>query len=350
MAKVKKITTSALESKFGKLTVFHTTMTVQDVLAISYVAVRGQDEEEGAVQRLLNKRRVQSIKDFVLAGNTFFNTFIINWTNSDIKPNYSNGKMTLPIVQDSAQIIDGQHRLAGLQESIKENKAIGKQKILISICDELSTKDAARIFVNINSEQRPVPKSLIYDLFGEIEDDQNHAINRANDIATELNENNDSPYYGLIKFPGKLKGLAGIDLSAVVSALKRHLQPAGTFASHNLTNLQNQKSVVINYFTAIKSFYDKEGLWDDKARDPFLTNAGFIGATDYLTTKLLTKCAEKKTFTVEIFKNLLDLPKSHLLEKKDLKNLEGKSQRKRVVEFLEANLLNSLPEQDEYKF
>jgi DGQHR domain-containing protein len=317
---------------------------------MSYVAVRGRDEEEAAVQRLLNKKRVQAIKEFVLSGNTFFNTFIINWTNSKDKPVFSNREIKIPVIKHSAQIIDGQHRLAGLEEAIKEQKGIGEQKILVTICVGLSTKEAAQIFVNINSEQKPVPKSLIYDLFGEVDDNQNHETNRAVDIATELNENTDSPYYGLIKFPGKLKGSAGIELSSVVSALKKHLEPNGTFASHNLTNLQNQKMVIINFFSAIKFFYDKELLWENKVINPFLMNAGFIGAIEYLTTRLLTKCAEKKSFTLETFKDLLNLPKGHLLSRAKLKSLEGKSQRKEVTEFLKSNLLKTLPEQDEYKF
>src|SRR3990167_9313965 len=116
----------------------------------------------------------------------FFNTFILNWTNAKVKPEFTDGSMTVPIVPSAAQIIDGQHRLAGLQEAIKENDKIGEQEILVTFCIELTTKEAALIFVNINSEQKPVPKSLIYDLFGEMEDDTNHAINRATDIAEDL--------------------------------------------------------------------------------------------------------------------------------------------------------------------
>jgi len=349
--KTKNISSKALESKFGDLSVYHTTVEVNDVISIAYAAIRGKDKEEGAVQRLLNKKRVTKIKDFILEGNTFFNTFILNWTNIDFKPSFDEGSITLPIVPNSAQIIDGQHRLAGLEEAIKEDKNVGTQKILVTICTELSTKNAAKIFLNINSEQKPVPKSLIYDLFGEVVEDQNHATNRATDIATELNENTDSPYYGLIKFPGNLTGSTGIELSAVVNALKKHLEPEkGTFSNHNLIDLQKQKNVIMNYFTAIRFFYEREGLWDNKKKNPFLGNAGFIGAVDFLMGSLIIKCADKKSFTVDTFKELLDLPKSSLLDKSSLKNFEGRLQRKKVTEFLGLNLLNSLPTEDEYTF
>jgi len=350
MARIRKYKSKVLKSKFGGLNVYNLIMKVKDVQHVSYVAVRGKDDEEGAVQRLLNRKRIQSIKSFVLEGNMFFNTFILNWTNVDFKPKLIDGIMEVPIIPSAAQIIDGQHRLEGLKEAIKDDEKIGEQEILVSLCLGLTTKEAALIFVNINSEQKPVPKSLIYDLFGEIEDNENHSINRANDIAEDLNDNIDSPFYGAVKFPGKPRGVGIIDLSAIVSSLKKHLERDGIFANYNLTNLQNQKLVILNYFSAVKYYYDKEDIWDDKSKNPFLSNAGFIGSIEHLVSKLLAKCAEKKSFRVEDFRQLLDLPKGDLLQRSDLKGLSGTAQRNAIIEFLERNLLKSLPEQDEYKF
>jgi hypothetical protein len=233
---------------------------------------------------------------------------------------------------------------------MKEDEKIGEQEILVTFCIGLTTREAALIFVNINSEQKPVPKSLIYDLFGEMDDDSNHAINRATDIAEDLNDNEESAYYGAVKFPGKARGVGIIDLSSIVASLKKHLEPEGVFANHKLTNLQNQKLVVLNYFSALRFYYDREDLWNNRVKNPFLTNAGFNGAIEHLVSKLISKCAENKSFEIDEFKRLLDLPKGELLIRADLKNLEGKSQRKAVVDFLENHLLKSLPSQDEYRF
>lgn len=347
---MKQIKTKSLETKFGDLTVYTQSLKIKDVLEIFYVAVRGRDEEEGAVQRVLNRMRISLIKKYILEGNNFYSTFILNWTDNKLKPEFKDNEIIIPIVPYSAQVIDGQHRLVGLQEAIKEDESIGEKEILITLSMNLKTNDAARIFININSEQKPVPKSLIYDLFGEIEDDTNHSINRANDIADELNGNIESPYYSSIKFPGQPKGVGLVDLSTVVSSLKKHLESDGVFASHKLTNLQNQKTVILNYFIALRFYYDREDLWSNKNKNPFLTNAGFFGAIEHLIKNLLIKCAEKKSFKIEDFKSLLDLPKGALIQRADLKNLEGKSQRKAIVDFLQDNYLKSLPSQDEYEF
>ena len=46
-------------------------LTAADIVRMSYVARRGESDEEGAVQRLLNPTRISSIRDFVLAGGRF---------------------------------------------------------------------------------------------------------------------------------------------------------------------------------------------------------------------------------------------------------------------------------------
>lgn len=146
-------------------------MRVGDLLQIQYVAPRGISTEQGAVQRILNKKRINQIKNFVLDGNTFVNTFILNWTDTENLPKIKKDSLNIPLQGRRAQILDGQHRVAGLQEAVNNKPEIADTEVLVSLCINLKTPDAAKIFLNINSEQKPVPKSLIYDLFGEAVDD-----------------------------------------------------------------------------------------------------------------------------------------------------------------------------------
>ena len=339
-----------LKTDFSGTPVYTLPMKVKDVVFISYVAVRGVDSEAGAVQRVLSVRRIGEIKDFVLSGNMFFNTFILNWTEQTVLPTYSGGNISIPISHAAAQMIDGQHRLAGLQSAMETEPGIGDKEILVSLCINLTTNQAATIFLNINSKQTPVPKSLIYDLFGEVESDADHAINRANDIAHELNDNPASPYYKAIKFPGNPRGVGIIDLSTVVSSLKPHLMPNGIFASIHITSLDYQRQAVLNYFTAIKSYYEVERLWFNKIKNPFFKSSGFNGAIDYLASTLIMKCAESRSFSIDTFKRLLQLDSGVLLVHDDIKNLDGKTARKRISEYLSLYLVSALPEQQDYEF
>lgn len=339
-----------LKTEFSGIPVHTFPMKVKHVAFISYVAVRGVDEEEGAVQRVLSKRRVASIRDFILAGNMFFNTFILNWTDQNFLPSIGEGTISLPISPAAAQMIDGQHRLAGLESAMETDASIGEKDILVTVCIGLTTKQAASIFLNINSEQRPVPKSLIYDLFGEVDDNADHEINRASDIAQELNDSPESPYYRNIKYPGAQHGVGVIDLSTVVSALKPHLLPSGVFATVNLHSLDYQRQAVVNYFRAIRWFYERDGIWTNKSKNPFFKSAGFNGAIDYLTGTLLIRCAESRAFTEKAFRDLLRLDEAPLLLHETIKTLDGKTARRRVADYLHTHLLSNLPQQDEYEF
>jgi len=325
-------------------------MKVKDVAFISYVAVRGVDTEDGAVQRVLSKRRIAEIKDFILAGNMFFNTFILNWTEQAYVPEFRDGTISVPISHASAQMLDGQHRIAGLQAAMEIQPNVGDTEILVSLCIGLNTNQAATIFLNINSKQVQVPKSLIYDLFPEVEDDADHAINRASDIAHELNNSPTSPYYKMIKFPGNPRGVGIIDLSTVVSAFRPHLEPDGIFKRIKLTSLDFQRQAILNYFSAIKSYYDSKDQWQYKAKNPFFASAGFNGAVDYLTSTLLMKCAELHSFEVITFKEMLLLDPNALLVHNDIKSLDGKTARKKIAEYLRSHLIDGLPAQNEYKF
>ena len=122
MATTKKITYPCLATKFQGIRVFTFPMKIKDAIFIGYVAARGVHDEEAAVQRILVTRRISSIREFVLKGNSFFNTFILNWTADDNKPKHNTGDRTLSLSlrAGSAQILDGQHRLAGLDRAMIE--------------------------------------------------------------------------------------------------------------------------------------------------------------------------------------------------------------------------------------
>ena len=108
-------------------------MAVENLIKISYVAVRGRDREEGAVQRVLNKKRISSIKQYILNGNMFVNTFVINWNDEKFVPKIVDNTVEIPIVDSVAQLIDGQHRLEGLKEAIKADEEIKNKQVLVSM-------------------------------------------------------------------------------------------------------------------------------------------------------------------------------------------------------------------------
>lgn len=203
-----------IEIKQTKRSFILTAIPVRLLVTVSYAAVRRKDDEEGAVQRVLNQGRIAGIKSFALQGGDFPASIVLNWVKTKLVRTGS--LVTIPETPDSAQLLDGQHRVAGLKEAIHEKPNLGDQLVPVAIYEGLSTSDCADIFLSINTEQRPVPRSLVFDLYGiaskELVD---HAAVRARDITVSLNEDGQA-YAGLIKFPNTPRQRGGIALSTAV--------------------------------------------------------------------------------------------------------------------------------------
>lgn len=338
-----------VNSKFKDKDIYTFPMKIKDLLSIYYVAARGLSTEQGAVQRILNKRRIDDIKKFILNGNLFVNTFILNWTDSTEEPKIKKETLNLPLDGRRSQVLDGQHRISALREAVLAKPEIAEKQVLVSMALHLTTPEAASIFLNINSEQKPVPKSLIYDLFGEAFDDKEHAINRASDIITYLNKEETSPYFQMVKYPGSQKNAGLIDLAIFVNAIKPHLSREGVFNTYNLTEIETQKKIIKNYYTALREIYKK--YWDTKSENPFFKAAGFSGSFDFLCEILIPKCIDEKSFSVDKMKELLKLDSENLLFTSSIKSLDGKTARKNVRNFLNDNFLKDIPQSgEEYEF
>lgn len=74
---------------------FLTVLSAADIVQISYVARRGVNEEEGAVQRLLNPARIAGIRDFLLAGGSFPVSIVLNWLDAETAPRIKDGKLVI---------------------------------------------------------------------------------------------------------------------------------------------------------------------------------------------------------------------------------------------------------------
>src|SRR5438105_2092947 len=129
---------SALSVPFVKIeqhqkSFYLVSLSAADVVSISYVARRGESEEQGAVQRLLNPARISSIRDFVLAGGVFPTSIVLNWVTDVGGPVIEGSNLILPRKPQSAQIIDGQHRVIGLSSAIEKRASIAGLQLPVSL-------------------------------------------------------------------------------------------------------------------------------------------------------------------------------------------------------------------------
>lgn len=310
-----------------------TYMDAKTLSDISYTAVRGVDDEVGAVQRILIERRIKGIKEFILSGGDFPAAIVLNWV--DAKLQEQDGIINFNVESRLAQIIDGQHRVAGLKAAIKENKIIGVLKIPVVIYENLSTKECADIFLAINTEQKPAPRSLVYDLYGVGSDSTiDPAASRARDIAEDLNKDIDSPYYSKIKFPGEKRRKGGIALSTVVSAIKPLIEDKAIFEQIGITELSLQTKCFHNFFTALYEEYEDE--WELK-NNVFQYAAGFSAACEFYMLKLIPYCSHKKSFETKTISDVLNIRQNGLIRQDEVTKKSGKEAVRIIIERLDKS-------------
>lgn len=285
---------------------------------ISYAAVRRKDQEEGAVQRVLNTSRIAGIKDFALRMGDFPASIVLNWISG--KMNEDAGLVEIPDTEKIAQIIDGQHRVAGLKAAIDDDPGVAEYQIPVAIYEGLDTAHSARIFISINTEQRPAPKSLVFDLYGVTASDlMDPAAIRATDIVAHLGTEG-QPYFNWIKLPNQERQRGGVALSTAVNAIKPLVDAKSLLEQIGATELEIQKAIFSNFFCAIK---EKYGIhWEDRG-NAFIYASGFIGAVEFFRSHMFDYCKSQGSFERSTIANVLALEESNRILQEDVKGLGG---------------------------
>lgn len=84
------------------------------------------------------------------------------WTITELKDGCY--ELTIPTAEKLAGIIDGQHRLDGFRQPVTEGRR--GMELICSVFTALPKPYQAQLFATINSTQKPVDKSLTYEMFG----------------------------------------------------------------------------------------------------------------------------------------------------------------------------------------
>lgn len=106
----------------------------------------------------------------------------------------------IPYLENAILVIDGQHRLVGLQKmGLDFNR---QYDLVIAFLIGFDRSIIAKQFYTINYEQKPVNKSLLYQLSGEFTREINE-LSFMHNVVKLLNEIDKSPFQGRIKMLGK---------------------------------------------------------------------------------------------------------------------------------------------------
>ena len=180
---------------------FYTLAMRSEMLAETCVVDPRMENPIDGFQRLLDKRRTQEIADYIDKGFGTIPGSIVLSAQPEAKLRYIRKARTIRFQKTprSFLIIDGQHRVYGFKLA-KESL-----RVPVVIYNGLSKADEARLFMDINTKQRPVPPELILDIKRLAEDETDvEAVLR--DVYDAFNSNPKSPLQGLLTPSERQKG------------------------------------------------------------------------------------------------------------------------------------------------
>lgn len=121
---------------------------------------RKKENPRTGFQRVLNRGRAKQIANYLDVQRGVIPSALIVSAQPNTRMRYDSerGMLSFQVCPDGFMVIDGQHRLYGLKESMNS------YDIPVIIFDNLNSEDEVKLFIDINTTQRGVPAALILDI------------------------------------------------------------------------------------------------------------------------------------------------------------------------------------------
>jgi len=138
---------------------FFTTIPVIDLFPLCFVARRDEDPKQG-FQRALSSERADDISRYLSAGNGSIPTNVVLSAQPEANFQYNARLKTISFnrMPKAFLVLDGQHRLWGY------DKCPVRHRVPVAIYEGLTREEEAKLFVDINTNQRGVPAALLLDI------------------------------------------------------------------------------------------------------------------------------------------------------------------------------------------
>lgn len=315
--------------------------------SMAYVEIRafqeGTQKKIAGIQRERNEGRINEIKRYVNLEYATFPTSVIiavppdcvelepyckddteetaSVFNMVLKPFGKPGDEDYIPLEKIAFIIDGQHRVAGL-EGLKEGSNFD---VNLSVFVGASDADKAEIFARVNQAQTKVNPSLVVDLASYY--DERGPVKFAHEIILAMNHDKKGPFFDKVKRLGKAEPGKGkiqtLAQATVVEPLVDYITPdpegdrnkkyKGIFG-HKRPLTAWQRHIfqpfydndddgavflcLTNYFGAVKARWPKS--WDDAPAGNILNRTtGYSALMKFLRPVYLSRCDKGGILTRE---------------------------------------------------
>ncbi|HPH64555.1 MAG TPA: DGQHR domain-containing protein [Kofleriaceae bacterium] len=198
----------------GKTKFFTLTMPIEVLAECATVETRTINPIEG-FQRHLDERRAEEIARYVDEGNSIPNSIVLSaQAASNLKYTRAKRSITFTRTRASFFIVDGQHRVFGFSKA--KTKTL---RVPVVIYDGLTRAQECKLFIDINTKQRPVPNALLLDIKGlaEAETDEESLLR---DIFDRFDTDASSPLFGYMSAAeSKAGAISRVTFNAAVKSI-----------------------------------------------------------------------------------------------------------------------------------
>lgn len=237
-----------------------TVMNAKEIFKISKVS-RVEEENDEGYQRLLSDRRVKDISQYLESGNIIPGAIVLSAQKDfDINFDKADNELTLNPNGSFLFVIDGQHRLFGA------NNANLDIQLPVCIFANLDLAQEVQYFLDVNSNQKGVPKTLRIELLKFLSEPESKDAILKN-LFTDLGSDVNSPLYNKLSATQSVRG----KLTHV--PFREALEPLIEGITLNKFSYTDKKNLIINYLNAVESFLNEVEGRPDK-----LTTSAFFQA------------------------------------------------------------------------
>lgn len=199
-AMLERLSYTALLITQGEENLYSVSMPSEVLARTCFIDTRNEEPESG-FQRMLNRQRAQDIANYIDSGAGTIPGSIVLSAQEAAEARYESKKRTFSFNNHkrSFLVLDGQHRVFGFQ------LAKSRMRVPVVIYMGLSRAMECRLFMDINTKQRPVPNELLLDIKRLAETEgESEAIFR--EVFDRLGVVPDSPLHGMMSATEKRAG------------------------------------------------------------------------------------------------------------------------------------------------
>jgi DGQHR domain-containing protein len=321
---MESITRPAALVRQGSLKLYATSLRVSDLKRPNFYTINKLDPDGvgPGYQRLLNEGRAKRLSEYLLDGETekdaFLPTSIFLATDKDIPFDAGTNTISFEVSRIGPfNVVDGQHRIAGLVMAADKNAELLHFEIPVNIAVNLDEISQMCHFLIVNTTQRSVDKSIEQQIVARLtkmvgiekmptiprwirRQVEKGEDARALSVAMFLNTDPGSPWLGKIRMANDESEDATINQKSFINSIKKYIFAASNPLSNPVWDA-NRPMILSNYWKAIV----------DLLVDPLNTVPSVIYKTNgvdlfhIVSATVFTHLAIKNDFTKGTIKSLL---------------------------------------------